>query len=243
MYDPGRWKDHGSYYTYEDSQRTIGWKQARMGRVTGSIISSCIGNTEYFNQETPEDIAKQIAGIKDKQFTPEAQARMDYGTIHESDARNWYALSYTLVNSSKDQVRVIEKEFAVPKFDPRIGMSPDGMVIINEVEVGLIEIKCPQSFYRSLDIYLRNGRPRTSRYEHIYRSHYDQMQMGMAIFDKEWCDYIVYCIPENKVFLERVYRNRDYWDDIYRRVKIFIENILTPILVSTGSRYPLVPLK
>ena len=121
-------------------------------------------------------------------------------------------------------------------------MSPDGVVYdIYGNEIGLIEIKCPQKFYKPLKEYLADEKPYTENYDHIWRTHYAQMQMGMAIFNKEWCDYIVYCLPENYVFLERVPRNRKYWESLYSEVKIFITEILDPVLKSQGSKYPLLP--
>jgi len=229
-YSQDKWIDYGNYYIYNDEQRTIGWKQARKGRVTGSIVSECIGNKNF---HTPLEMANQIAGISSIPISSEQQKIMDYGTLHEDDARKWY--------SDMNGVTVREGGFAVPKFDSRIGMSPDGIVIINNEEVGLIEIKCPQSFYKPLIDYENKGRPSTEKYNHIWRSHYDQMQMGMAIFDKKWCDYIVFCIPDNKVFVERVYRNRDYWNEMYNKICKFIDTILKPILISIKSPYPYLP--
>jgi len=236
-YDINKWQDHGNYYIYEDDQRTIGWRQARMGRVTGSIINSCAFGSSYkLEVTTQEDMAKIIAGIKDKEISQEAQDRMDYGTNHEIEARNWYSIT--------NDVIVKEMGFAVPKFDRRIGTSPDGIVYSkadDKKPIGMIEIKCPKEFYKPLKEYLDKGKPQTIYYYHIWRSHYDQMQMGMAIFDLEWCDYIVYCIPENYVFMERVYRDRGYWNELYIRVKEFIDTLLKPLLDQVSSPYPFLP--
>lgn len=266
-YSPDKWKDYGSYYVYEGEQRSIGWKQARTGRVTGSVVTTCVNGSNYNGVKvTPQDVAEEIAGVKKKSEDPielgnintnEDYASMmhkiaiknrvdqrnetsknnkNYGTNNEDTVRKWYA--------SVTNTTVKEVGLAVPKFDLRLGMSPDGIVFEKDNEtfgIGLIEIKCPQKFYKPLQEFLDKGRPYTDEYTHIWRSHYDQMQMGMAVFDKEWCDYIVYCIPENQFFMERVFRNRKYWDDFYSKVKIFIETTLEPLLKSIGSTYPLVP--
>ena len=45
----------------------------------------------------------------------------------------------------------------------------------------------------------------------ILRSHYDQMQMQMAVMNLSWCDYLVFCIPDNFVYLERIQFDQEYW--------------------------------
>ena len=249
-YSADKWKDYGDYYIYEDDQRTIGWKQARMGRVTGSTVSECIGNKSFRLNKSPlesqtnpltndplEDpivqVALEIAGVKEKVFTEESKRAIDHGILHESNGRDWY--------SRVNQVQVIEAPFGVPKFDGRIGASPDGIIIQNNQEMGLLEIKCPQRVYQSIIDYINHDKPYTEEYSHIPRGHYDQMQMNLAIFNKEWCDYLIYCTPEEFVFLERVHRNRKYWDSIYSKIQIFIDGVLQPILNFYHSKYPLLP--
>jgi hypothetical protein len=237
------------------------------------------GSSYFGKKKTPEDVAKEIAGIKPVEVTeseinnnPEEHSRMNresvmvinkeiieygnknknFGTRNEDQARSWYIERCKSLNLT---VKVLEVGLAVPKFDPRIGMSPDGIVTggtggANYVGgtngtgtfVGLIEIKCPQKFYRPLAEYESNGKPYSKDFQHIWRSHYAQMQMGMQIFNKEWCDYIVYCIPENRVFIERIPRNREYWEELYSKVKVFINDILNPILkLNNPYGYPLCP--
>ena len=66
------------------------------------------------------------------------------------------------------------------------------------------------------------------------------MMGGMAILQRKWCDYIVYCEPQNEVFCQRLYFDPDYWNNtVYPEVRAFIENHLKPIL--TDSTYPIIP--
>lgn len=236
-YSKDKWKDYGNYFIYEDDQRTIGWRQSRMGRVTGSIITKCVEDTLFSNIE---DTAKEIAGILPKELSEKGKELTEYGIIHENDARDWYIKYSSKINP----IKIKEVGFAVPKFDLRIGMSPDGIVCDQSgKEIGLIEIKCPKKMYKPILTHLNKGGnvPNKGRPDYIWKSHYDQMQMGMAVFDKEWCDYIVYCIPENFVFVERVYRDTGYWNTLHNKVDEFIKEKLQPILNEIGSEYPLLP--
>ena len=66
------------------------------------------------------------------------------------------------------------------------------------------------------------------------------MQLGMAILDKKWCDYVVYCPPENKVFVQRIPFNSDYWNnEMYDPLKKIIREDIIPLLKDTV--YPLMP--
>ncbi len=243
-YTPNKWRDFGDFYIYEDDQRNIGWKQVRIGRVTGSTVSYCVGNTHYADS-TPEDMALYIAQVKEKPERPRGKVNKEQGVRLEPAAREWYTRFVSEANDLRSvqlsNIEVIEVGFLVPKFDPRLGASPDGLVIIDGKLSGLIEIKCPVSTYYSIKKYLEKGCTQTPEYNHIIRAHYDQMQMEMAIANLEWCDYVIYCPAEDFVFLERVFRNREYFGRLYEKIKEFIKERLDPALKSVNSMYPLIP--
>ena len=229
-YSKDKWKEYPSYYVYTEDKNTIGYKQSAKGRVTGSIVTKCIKYDTLL-------AAKKIAGLYKEEFTEEQLVKINYGKDHEGDARNWYT------SVTKNIVK--NPCFVVPKFDYRLGAEHDGFVYDengNELD-GIIEIKCPMEIYKPL----LNSLPLSTQveegpdYSHINESHYDQMQMEMEIFDKSWCDYIVYCKPMNFVHLERVYRNKEYWNILYEKIKIFIDAKLAPLLNEIGSNYPLNP--
>lgn len=235
-YSADKWKEYPDYYVYIDSEDTIGYKQSKKGRVTGHIVSECIGDTGYQGQLL---MAKKIAGLYKEEFTPEQKEKVEYGLIHEQEAKDWYTkVTGNIVKSPY---------FAVPKFDYRIGAEHDGFIYDsqgNELD-GILEVKCPKEMYKQLI-----DPPKESiehnmmfNYSHISRNYYDQMQMEMKIFNKNWCDYLVYCIPQNKVHLERVYRNDKYWDIMYEKICIFINAKVNPLLKEVNSMYPLDPAK
>ncbi len=238
-YDPKKWKDRGKYWLYDTDQRDPDWLLVRLGRPSGSSCGSLIGHSIF---STPDETAETIAGIKKKEFTPQQIEAMDHGTRMEPYARDWYALS--------NNVTVEELGFVVPKFDPQIGVTVDGDVVGTD---GMIEIKAPKKMYNPLKAYMsrqahgtvssgvgRNSMP--LQFSHIWQTHYDQMQLGMVVLDKKWCDYVVYCVDEKSVFTQRVPFNPIYWNDVmYPAIRSAIDYKIKPHLI--GSNIPLMPVK
>jgi hypothetical protein len=182
------WQDCGTYWLVDVEQRTPAWFSARAKRLTASRFGEAVGHCPRYGG--PEEVRREMqdnAYRKEKQQNkPQWQKdAMQYGIDNEPVARRWYERHY---NKS-----VQETGFAVPKFDERIGGSPDGLV----GDKGLLEIKCPKKMYSE-----------------IPKAHFDQIQGCLSIFDRSWCDYVVYCIPENKVFAQRIRRDDKYWNDV-----------------------------
>jgi putative phage-type endonuclease len=147
---------------------------------------------------TKRELAEEILGRR----KIEQNDFMKHGVLTEPEARRWYERKY--------KKKVTQLGLAVPKWDLRLGASVDG-----DLEDGMIEIKCPMKMYEC------------AKTDNIFPSHYDQMQLCMVVLDKEWCDYVVYCKPERKVFVKRVEFNRDYWiNSLYPQVKKFLEEYI-----------------
>jgi hypothetical protein len=236
-------------YLHTAKQGTDAWKRARKGlirpsdlgwkvqkdvpciptRITASKFSVCdIYEPNRF--ETPEDYAMELIGLKEKEFTPTQLKNMQWGTDHEDEARIIYE-NYMHVN-------VRELGLVVPEWDIHIGVSVDGVVLGTE---GIVEIKCPKKMYKPIlnhvDSLNSGWEPPTKFYRgHIWKSHYDQMQGGMAILGKEWCDYLVYCKPEKYFYKERILFNPNYWNNcLYPQIKNFYTNILYPLIEDTWN--------
>jgi len=238
MINNNNWIEYNDYWLNKYAQRTKEWYNVRIGRLTCSNIGTSIG--ENINCK-PDELADYITEIKKKEFTTESQELMDYGTENEPIARKWYENYY---NSRNNQAIVKEIGLVIPKFDYRLGSSLDGAVVSSEDEdplntEGMIEIKCPKKLYNSLKLYnIKKSKgwiPENGYNAHIIPTHWIQMQSCMAITNKKWCDYIVYCIPEEKIFLERIYFDHNNWvNNLYPRILNFLNNILEPRLKQQG---------
>lgn len=208
------WIDCGTYWLNTSDQRTTRWHDLRV-RLTASNFGIAIGHSNF---STPEELADQIAGISKKSFTPEAIQRMGYGTQMEPVARQWYATTRG--------VEVNEVGIAIPKWDPMIGGSLDG----NVGSDGCIEIKCVAKMYEPLKKRIANSTV-SKDWSHIWKTHFDQMQGCMAITNKKWCDYVVFCPAEDQVYVERIPFQPEYWEKIlYPGLRHFLEKLLLPRL-------------
>ncbi len=225
------WIEHGTYWLFNAPQLSEPWFEVRKGRDTGSRVGGSIGHSRF---TSPEKSALEISGKITPTFSSEAKERMKHGVDNEPVARQWY--------ERKEGVVVEELGLTVPKWNLYIGVSVDGMVKGTD---GIIEIKCPKKMYDPLDLYMNTGQrgnPKTltGGFDHIWQSHYDQMQFGMAILNKKWCEYIVFCTPEDRVFHQKVPWNQHYWDtELYPKLVNFIDHKLKPLL--TNTPYPIMP--
>lgn len=217
---PQHWTDEGTYWLNIHEQGTDGWHSARRDGwgvtklLTASNFAKAAGHEKYFT--TREAYMEEfVSGVKPK-FTEEAIRHMARGTENEPIARMLY--------EDARGVTVREVGLAVPKFDIRIGSSVDGMVGKN----GLIEIKCPEKVYWKLrgedDTDQRDKVSCKKQRDKIFPSHYDQMQGGMAITGRKWCDYVVFGVKSEEIHIERVHWDQDYWDnDLYPGICSFLE--------------------
>ena len=226
------WKDEGEYWHCLIDQGTDEWLEIRKGRCTGTT-----NNGESSFGESKTQIARYIAGIETKKFTKEQLERMNHGTKKEPVARRWYEQKYNK--------KVKEMGICIPKSDYTMGVSVDGVV---ENENGIIEIKCPQRMYWPLKKHLKKSNDKydlgISGPDHIWKSHYKQMQMGMGVLRKLWCDYIVYA-NDGLVYTERIYFNKKFWEKLKNEIEVFWKEYVSPLLEKenkkNGSSYPILP--
>ena len=204
----------GDYTLYDYPQRSNQWKELRHGRITASNFGYLYPN----RFKTQEDLRDQILGLT----TMETNAAMLHGIANEPKVREWY--------SNKYNVKVNEIGLAIPKWDPHIGVSVDG---VYDNFSRIIEIKCPMRMYDPLFKRMNTPTPQLFRdpeYKHIWKSHYCQMQGGMKILGVPLCDYIVYAQkPYEMYYVETVEFDRDFWDnDLYPRIREFVKEYLDP---------------
>ncbi|MGP9796156.1 lambda exonuclease family protein [Halomonas sp. 86] len=119
--------------------------------------------------------------------------QMRRGTELEPEARMAYEMKTGLLAS---------EEGLILSDDGLFGYSADGLVD----DDGIIEIKCPANCQKIGDIWTN---PEAAADEYI-----DQIQGGMWITGRKWCDFIMYCPwlePVGKeLFRKRIERDDDY---------------------------------
>lgn len=201
-FNPKFWKDCGSFWLNRANQGSVDWHANRKRKLTASNFGAAIGKSKFCS---PMDLAMEIAGIKQKEFSEKSKLLMQHGVNTEPIARDWYCRTYG--------VQVEEVGLAIPKWDTRIGASLDGSVGVD----GCIEIKCPLQMYYQLDQHskkIEEGVVFDKYYhDHIFDSYFCQIQGGMCITGKKWTDFIVFSTESNRVFVERIWFNSKYWGD------------------------------
>jgi exodeoxyribonuclease (lambda-induced) len=213
------WKDRFVCWERTSSQLSDDWLYVRSnaGIVTASSFGTIKTNLHqrYKMYQESQDKLSQLAYTINQSKTFEID-HQSYGIVTEGEARQWYEETF--------QKKVEQVGLLVPKWDTQIGASPDGLVD----QDGMLEIKSPEKMYKSLVEYIKSSK-QSYDYSHILSSHYDQMQGGMAVSGRQWCDYIVYCKPENSVFIQRIPFNFKYWMyQLYPSIRYFINQFIDP---------------
>lgn len=172
-------------------QRSPGWFQARLGRLTASRVAEA---TARIKSGWGASRANYMAELLTERLTGQpyprySNAAMEWGTQTEPEACTVYEF--------ERNVRVEEAGF-VPH--PRIGMSgasPDGFV----GDSGLVEIKCPNTATH-LETLLGG--------DEIDLAYMKQVQWQMACTGRQWCDWVSYdprLPPAFRVLILRVLRD------------------------------------
>lgn len=222
------WEEYEHYWISKNPQGTDEWLKDRVGRITMSKLGAVVGHSnfprELNKQERIDRAASTIAGVFKEEFDQRSIDNMSHGTNTEPLARDWYSETYNC--------KVEEYGLVVPKWNKFFGASVDGCT-----KDGIIEIKCPKRMYRLLTEHTESVNRGTkypdNYYDHIFKSHLDQMMGGMAVLNKKYCDYIVFCTPENAVFTQRIYFDPKYWvNELYKPACKFIEYKLKPLLIN-----------
>lgn len=178
-----------SFRVLSVDQRSDEWRQARVGRLTGSRAHSA----QALRKDGSEAAARRDLRTKlvleritgqpqDEEFESADMAR---GVLLEPEARRLYEARYG--------VEAVGCGF-LGHPDLYAGCSPDGVVADF---AGLIEIKCPRAAIH-LD-YLRS--------REVPPQYLTQCQHNLWITGAEWCDFVSYCPkfpPAQRLYVSRV---------------------------------------
>lgn len=188
--DLSKYQDCGEYWLSPSVQGSDTWKKERSVLFTASNFASAL-NAGFKSRD------KLITELSTHVTNNELNRDMQRGINLEPEAREYYEQRYN--------VQVRQVGLAIYKADSRIGASTDGLV----GDDGIIEIKCPRTMPGQILEYIKHGDD--SNLNHIYDSWYIQVQGNLAILNRKWCDLIVYVPAEDRVFVQRIKANPEYW--------------------------------
>lgn len=187
-------------------QRTDEWYMARKGCVGGSSISDVMakGAGKTRHALMMRIVAERLAS---KPIETYKSAAMERGIELEAQAITEYELANNCFVERVGWISHPSIEFC--------GCSPDGLV----GNAGLIEIKCPL-ITTATEYFIDKKIP---------RDYMLQMQWQMAVTDRKWCDYVVYCpdFADSKMWLNvvKVERDEKSISEITEEVKKFLGEV------------------
>lgn len=168
------------------------WFQARLGKITGSRFKAAMdrnkrtGEPNKPRRELVRTLHMELASGIPEYVKPNEY--MEHGTLMEPKAR----LAYEFLRDCRCEVPAFLQH---PEL-PYVGYSPDGLV----GDDGLIEIKSP---------FLEARHTRTVESGRCPEDYYAQVQGGLWVAGRQWCDFISY-FPSISVEIVRVERDEAF---------------------------------
>lgn len=197
-------------------QGTEEWMDQRRGIVTASMVGKLITPKTIQPADNPESrnitmllAAERITGWTDPTYVSDDMLR---GQYDEPVARDLYSEHYA---------PVAECGFMTEdRWGHRIGYSPDGLVGGD----GLIEVKSRRSKMQLATILA----------DDIPLENMAQLQCGLLVSGREWCDYVSYC-GGMYLYIKRVLPDQKWFNTICQAVAKFEENAAEMISTYRGS--------
>lgn len=184
-------------------QNTDEWFQARIGSIGGSSIQSVCAKGSGKSRST---LMYRMVGeiLSGQKYEGYYNKDMERGLELEPAARNAYEV---VTGNEVEQVAMI-------RATQHKHESPDGLVY----KKGKIEIKCVIPSVHVETIH-KNVTPSTYR---------KQIQWGLDISEREWCDFISYCpvIKQKPIWIHKVFRDEKLIKTMHEEADIFIDEML-----------------
>lgn len=184
-----------SYILIECQQGTPEWFAARAGVITASKFADAVGKLKNGNpSQASKDYAYKVA------------VEIIYGETTEDTFQTYEMRRGSELEPMARMVyeratgHLAEESGLVLTEDKRFGYSTDGFIDSD----GMVEIKCPNSARKIVEIWEGGD---LSEYMH-------QIQGGMWITGRTWCDFIMYAPQlasvDKQLFVKRIARDDDF---------------------------------
>lgn len=203
----------------ECKQGTPEWLEARSGAITASCFADAVSK---MSRNSGERRAGDPTAASEKyawEVAIERISKKPYGEpINAWVLKRGHELEPRARMAYEVRTGAMASESGVALTDDRLfGYSTDGLV----GEDGLIEIKCPIDTLKISSIW-RTGD--VSEYMH-------QMQGGMWITGRKWCDFIMH-VPDlanvgKDTYVKRIHRDDNFIDEMVDQLMVFSRTVET----------------
>lgn len=184
---------------YDVVQGTIEWHGLRKGKITGSTCNSLlVGSSLSVGAKTLiyKKAAELVTGYEE-----DFRGNKDTERGHDLESLAIQEYEDTTFNSV-ERIGFVE-------MDDYVGYSPDGLV----GKDGLVEVKCPNdpNYLRYLDD------------KKIKGEYYSQMQFGLFVTGRQWCDFIVFnpSYGDRPIDITRVNRDEKMIDLFRSKIELY----------------------
>lgn len=203
-------------------QGSYEWLMERLGHVTASRFADVMTQPKtkadkeagVLSQTAQSYMVALIGEHLTQQPSDEVKTyAMEWGTRFEPVARERYEGTTKLDVQQVGFVKHTTERF--------IGCSPDSIV----GDDGMLEIKCPLTAANHVRVLLSQAVP---------KEHFEQIQGGMWVCDRQWCDFVSYHdnFPnELKMAVIRVHRDKLFIDNLSTAVVAFRDELLNRIKI------------
>jgi putative phage-type endonuclease len=193
-------------------QQSDEWRQARLGKVTGSRVADVIARTKTGfgasrGNYMAELICERLTGQAAERYS---NAAMQWGTDTEPQAR----ASYEFVSGLEVTECGLFDHATIKNF----AASPDGLIGAD----GLVEIKCPNTATH-IETLLSGT---------VDGKYVTQMQAQMACTGRKWCDFVSFDprMPiDMQMFIARINRDDVFIAAMERDIEAFLSEMLAKI--------------
>ena len=212
------------------------WFQYRAGRVTASRMKAVCHTNES------KSLIKCICYPEVFSFTSK---QTSWGCKHEKVAKEMY-LKRQLENHHNLEVK--DSGLCINTQWPFIGASPDGIISCQcHDDTGVLEIKCP---YCHRDDAIESAASKDTNFclkkqddgslvlDHGH-AYYYQVQTQLFVCNANFCDFCVCTFGDKSdIYIERIFKNQEFWDDCVQKAKKFFDACLLPELIGHWYTQP-----